>query len=276
MGAIWGTTWTDDGLGYRNLWFVLNVGTIPLPFVSLSDVLDRDLTFILVSTPSSPLSHHGHKLLLLAPVIEGLLGGWSTLQSATSAYLSDCTSSGSRAHIFSRFAGVFFIGFSLGPSIGAWLIQHPIPILASPGTDGRAAKTVTSVFWVAIACSFINFVLVLFVFPESLDKEKKDKAMREYVARTRGQSRGKARASEEGIREDREDAHGSNHGPAQTGSVITRFLEPLAVFLPVVVMDPTSPGRKRRDWSLTLLAASLIGYMLSMASPSSLCTSATN
>ena len=134
----------------------------------------------------------------------------------------------------------------------------------------------TSVFWVAIACSFINFVLVLFVFPESLDKEKKDKAMREYVARTRGQSRGKARASEEGIREDREDAHGSNHGPAQTGSVITRLLEPLAVFLPVVVMDPSSPGRKRRDWSLTLLAASLIGYMLSMASPSSLCTSATN
>lgn len=232
---------------------------------ALSDVLDRDLTFILVSTPSSPLSHHGQKLLLLAPVIEGLLGGWSTLQSATSAYLSDCTSSGSRAHIFSRFAGVFYIGFSLGPSVGAWLIQHPIPILASPGTEGGAAKTVTSVFWVAIACSFINFVLVLFVFPESLDKEKKEKAMREYVAR---QSRGKARASQEGIRDD---AHG-----AQTGSVISRFLEPLAVFLPVVVMDPTSPGKKRRDWNLTLLAASLIGYMLSTASPSSLCTSATH
>lgn len=219
-----------------------------------------DLIFILVSTPSSPLSHHGHKLLLLAPFIEGLLGGWSTLQSATSAYLSDCTSSGSRAHIFSRFAGVFYIGFSLGPSIGAWLIQHPIPILASPGTEGRAAKTVTSVFWVAIACSFINFVLVLLVFPESLDKEKKDKAMREYVARTRGTSRGKARASEEGIRDERDDVH---ERPAQTGSVISKLLEPLAVFLPVVVMDPTSPGRKRRDWSLTLLAASLIGYMLS-------------
>ena len=110
------------------------------------------------------------------------------------------------------------------------------------------------------------------MFPESLDKEKKEKAMREYVARTRGQSRGKARASEEGIRED---AHGSNHGPAQTGSVISRFLEPLAVFLPVVVMDPTSPRKKRRDWNLTLLAASLIGYMLSTASPPSLCTSAT-
>jgi hypothetical protein len=87
------------------------------------------------------------------------------------------------------------------------------------------------VFWVAIACSFINFILVLFVFPESLDKEKKEKAMREYVARMRGQSRGKARASEEGIREDRDDAPGGNHGPAQAGGVISRFFRaPCGIF----------------------------------------------
>jgi MFS family permease len=72
-----------------------------------------DLTFILASTPSSPLSSHGHKLLLIAPVIEGLLGGWSTLASATSAYISDCTSSGSRAAVFSRFTGVSYLGFGV-------------------------------------------------------------------------------------------------------------------------------------------------------------------
>lgn len=73
----------------------------------------RDLLFILASTPSSPFYSHGYKLLLIAPVIEGLLGGWSTIQSGTSAYISDCTSAGSRAAIFSRFTGVSFLGFSV-------------------------------------------------------------------------------------------------------------------------------------------------------------------
>ncbi|KAG6879545.1 hypothetical protein C0992_001550 [Termitomyces sp. T32_za158] len=84
-----------------------------------------DFTYILVSTPSSPFAAHGQGLLILASIIEGVFGGWSALQSATHAYLSDCTSSGSRAHIFSRFAGVFYIGSSVGPSVGGYLIQHP-------------------------------------------------------------------------------------------------------------------------------------------------------
>lgn len=44
-----------------------------------------DLTFLLVSTPGSLLASHGHKFLVVGPFVEGLLGGWSTLQSATSA-----------------------------------------------------------------------------------------------------------------------------------------------------------------------------------------------
>jgi MFS family permease len=82
------------------------------PTLSLTYAVS-DLTMILASTPSSPLSAHGHKLLLLAPVIEGLLGGWSTLQSATFAYISDCTSSGSRASLFSRFTGVSYLGLGV-------------------------------------------------------------------------------------------------------------------------------------------------------------------
>ena len=47
--------------------------------------------------------------------------------------------------------------------------------------------------------------------------------------------------------------------------IIGHFLSPLAVFLPVMVLDP-SGLRKRRDWSLTLLAGGLFGYMLSTVS----------
>ncbi|KAJ7475891.1 major facilitator superfamily domain-containing protein [Mycena latifolia] len=215
-----------------------------------------DLIFILSSTPSSPLSSHGHKLLLIAPVIEGLLGGWSTLASATSAYISDCTSSGSRASVFSRFTGVSFLGFGLGPILGGWLIRHPIAFLTGPPHPGQPqAQSVTSVFWVAVCCSFVNLFLVLFVFPESVTQEQRDLAS--------GKGKGKARdhTSGNGALEDVAEETADGEAPASTG-VISRFLRPLAIFLPVPVFVDGST-RKRKDWSLTLLACAMFGYMLS-------------
>ena len=88
--------------------------------------LFRDLIFILVSTPHNLLATHSHKLLVLAPIAEGLLGGWSSFSSANTAYIADCTSPGSRATIFARFTGVLSLGLALGPVIGAWLIRNPI------------------------------------------------------------------------------------------------------------------------------------------------------
>ncbi|KAF5382009.1 hypothetical protein D9615_004376 [Tricholomella constricta] len=213
-----------------------------------------DLTFILVSTPSSPFSAHGHKLLVLAPIVEGLLGGWSTLSSATSAYLSDCTSSGSRAYIFSRFAGVFYIGLSAGPSIGGYLIRNPL--WKSERTDG--ALSVTCVFWVAIICSFVNFVLVLFVFPESLDKVKRQRALAEH--HVKASVKGKARADDAEIDGQGSGASGEERAEARQG-IVRSFLKPLALFLPAVVYE--GGVRKRRDWSLTFLAAALFGSTLS-------------
>lgn len=219
-----------------------------------------DLTFILVSTPGSPLAQHGHKLLLMAPVIEGLLGGWSTLQSGVSAYLSDCTSPGSRAHIFSRFQGVVYLGFAAGPSIGGWLIQHPF----GPGISGRAdqGKVVTTVFWVAIACSFFNLLMMIFVFPESLNKKKMERA----AEAARAGAVGEFAAGPSGSCE----AQNVVQESVATAGIVARFLSPLAVFLPVMVLDPSPNGlgsRKRRDWSLTVLAVALFGFMLSTVSP---------
>ncbi|KAJ7126951.1 major facilitator superfamily domain-containing protein [Mycena epipterygia] len=213
-----------------------------------------DLIFILASTPSSPLSSHGHKLLLIAPVIEGLLGGWSTLQSATSAYISDCTSSGSRASVFSRFTGVSFLGFGFGPLIGGWLISHPIAFLTGPPHAGQPrAQSVASVFWVAIGCSFINLCLVLFVFPESITQEQRDLAC--------GKNKGKARDQPAGALVSVEETAEDEEAPANTG-IIRNFLSPLALFLPVPIFVDGS-ARKRKDWSLTLLAGAMFGYMLS-------------
>ncbi|KAJ7170723.1 hypothetical protein C8R43DRAFT_980730 [Mycena crocata] len=211
-----------------------------------------DLVFILASTPSSPLSSHGHKLLLVAPIIEGLLGGWSTLQSATSAYISDCTSSGSRASVFSRFTGVTFLGFGLGPILGGYLIRHPIAFFTGLPHPGQPqAQSVTSCFGVAVFLQFINLCLVLFVFPESVSKEQRDIAS--------GKGKGKARATNPSTLIDV--AEEPTESPASAG-IIRKLLSPLTIFLPVSIFVDGST-RKRKDWSLTLVACSMFGYMLS-------------
>lgn len=290
-----------------------------------------DLVFILTSTPHLPFPlswfsytsklNHAHHLLLLAPLVEGLLGGWSTLQSATSAYISDCTSPGSRAQIFSRFTGVFYLGFSFGPVIAAWLIRHPdlfnLPGTSAPGKHlvdltGKTAaqrQTVTAVFWVAVICSLANFFLVLFLFPESLTKERQEQARRVQGSST-SPSSSSPDALGAGKRQDPpkplrlpvtgvEDADGvgigaimdvdeitspitpsaSSHffmpndsaaptatSPEEPEGFFMSFMRPLAVFLPVYVDMPTRNGltvRRRKDYSLTLLACALLAWMLS-------------
>ncbi|KAJ7638346.1 hypothetical protein FB45DRAFT_902565 [Roridomyces roridus] len=195
-----------------------------LAFATLGLFL-TDIVFIIASSPSSPLYSYSHTLVLIAPVVEGLLGGWSSTQSAASAYISDCTSSGSRASVFSRFTGVSFLGFSLGPIISTFIIQHPISFLRGQG------MSVTPVFWVAATGSFINLFLAFFVFPESLSRDKQ-RASRASYANT------------------------------ELRSFLRGFFGPLSVFLPATIAVEGST-RKRKDWSLTILAGVLLTYFLS-------------
>ncbi|KAJ3926366.1 MAG: major facilitator superfamily domain-containing protein [Lentinula lateritia] len=224
-----------------------------------------DLTFILVATPGSPLAAHGHKLLVIAPIIEGLLGGWSTLQSATSAYVSDCTSPGSRATIFSRFNGVFFLGFSIGPVIGGWIIRNGIPGIDRIGTINKQGKSVTEVFWLAICLSFMNFLLTTFLFPESLSKEQQDKAKLAHDG-DGPDAKGKSRSDNGSMSTNASSTHGPGESRAapRKSSTLGRVFSPLALFLPVVITETTNTGiRKRKDWSLTFLAMAMFLYMLS-------------
>ncbi|KAI0259888.1 major facilitator superfamily domain-containing protein [Gloeopeniophorella convolvens] len=200
--------------------------------VSTFGLFLTDLTFILVSTPSSPLSHHGHKLLLLAPIAEGALGGYATLQAAISAYISDCTSDGSRAHIFSRFAGVSYTGLALGPTLGAFLIRHPLLQAQSTSPQHRGTQSVTTVFWAAIACSLVNFLLAALVIPESMDKA------RQRVAQ-------KGRSSTPVVQ--------------KKPNLKKRLLGPLAIFAP---RKRILNGRTQKDWSMSWLAVSTFSLLL--------------
>lgn len=198
----------------------------------------------MVSTRHTIFSRHGQLVLIIAPIIEGLLGGWSTLQGATSAYISDCTSDGSRAHVFSRFGGVFFLGLSLGPTIGAFFIRHPILSGGHPAKGvGSNVKDVTSVFYVAATCSLVNLLLVLFVFPESLDKKKaKQAALARHLV--------SSGASESDV----------TPSGAEL-SHLERLLSPIALFVPKKI--PLPGGGTKRDWSLTILTSVLFTFLLS-------------
>lgn len=217
-----------------------------------------DLTFILVSTPHSPFAAHGHKLLIISPIVEGLLGGWSTLQGATMAYVSDCTSDGSRAQIFSRFSGVFYLGFSVGPMIGAYLIRHPLfSSPSSPSSSGpvlhNGQPTVTSVFYVAAMCSFINLLLVLFLFPESISKRRTQSGKPAVPAPA-------PIAVPEPGREATESSDPHRASSVKQGWNMRRLLGPLALLAPKKM--PRPEGGYRTDWSLFILGFSLFMFLL--------------
>jgi MFS family permease len=186
--------------------------------------IHSDLAFAFASTTSSPLSRHGHKFLLFASFVEGILGSQATIHAAVSAYVSDCTSDGSRAHIFSRFSGVSYVGFSIGPALGAFLIRHPLLQIQSFGRQHRAMHSVTAAFGAAILFSTINLLLIL-IIPESLDKAKQRAAQKV-------DDPDRATQSESSLKE--------------------RLLTPLAIFAPRKTMVN---GRMREDWSMPWLAA---------------------
>ena len=142
-------------------------------------------------------------------------------------YVSDCTSDGSRSHIFSRFTGTFYLGFAFGPAIGALLMKHAhrLPFIG-------ASQPITAVFYIATLCSLLNFLLSTFLFPESLTK-----ATAKRIATNPTE----------------------DHHDIQSQGFIKDMLSPLKVFLPA----RTARGK---DWSLTLLATSLFIFFLSAVS----------
>ena len=50
-------------------------------------------------------------------------------------------SDGSRAHIFSRFS---YVGFTLGPALGAFLIWHPLPQIQTFGQKHHEMHSVAA------------------------------------------------------------------------------------------------------------------------------------
>jgi hypothetical protein len=130
--------------------------------------------------------------------------------------------------------GVSYVGFSLGPTLGALFIRYPLPQIQSFGGHHRQIHSVTAAFWAAILFSSISLILTLLVIPESLNK-------------TRRQMAQKASAPAPAMQND--------------AGLKKRFLAPLAVFAP---QRRIVNGRMQEDWSMPWLATGL--FLLLLAS----------
>ena len=194
--------------------------------------LVTDLTYTLVY--SLLRNHKGaYWFLLIAPLFEGLLGGTLNLfvvpafqlkpatgLSAASAnihaYVADCTDPARRSRVFSIYLGLVYIGVAVGPALGSLLI--------------RQSGDLQTVFFYAFSTHFIFASMVWFVVPESLAPTQLSKAKAAY-SESKAQSSGGVLAH------------------------IESFLAPLKLFTPVTVAKGDNQLKRRKDWSLTLLAA---------------------
>ncbi|KAF5389821.1 hypothetical protein D9757_003673 [Collybiopsis confluens] len=192
--------------------------------ISVFGVLLTDATFILVYYRSRSLPG-GYWFLLLGPLVEGSLGGFTTAGAVMHAYLADTTTLATRSRIFSMNLGLIFVGFALGPTLGGLLI--------------RFTRQTISVFYAASCSHLIYAFMVWFIVPESNSKPKMQ------LARAKYQEEIDLRRTREG------------RGPSVRTKRLFSFLSPLAVFSPVSVSETGNPLKPaRRDWNLTLLALS--------------------
>ncbi|KAJ3851635.1 major facilitator superfamily domain-containing protein [Lentinula lateritia] len=191
--------------------------------ISVFGILITDVNFILVYYFSRSLPG-GYWFLVLGPLIEGSMGGFTTAIATIHAYLADTTTSASRSRMFSMNLGLLFIGFALGPTLGGLLI--------------RFTQQTIYVFYVGALIHMMYAFMIWFIVPESNSQRKMQRARAKYQEELEQSQRAREGA-----------------GILIRAKRLFSFLTPLAVFNPVPVSEnPLKPPRQ--DWSLALIALS--------------------
>ncbi|BGO95714.1 hypothetical protein NBRC10512_007413 [Rhodotorula toruloides] len=250
-------------------------GRKPVLLLALCGTLAMDAVFLLTVHYHHILSYN---FLLLGPFLDGLVGGWSTAQATTSAYLSDVTSAGSRARVFSAIGGLMFGGFAFGPILGSLLITH---------TDGN----VLAPFYAALAVHVVYLAVMAVVLPESLGEERRKAARERWIEERKVEAEAE-RAEDEHDRQTLSLTRRTTKKARRVLAKQLRFLRPLSLLLPkprsdasVAEEDRTNiewgagmevyehpeevwrrrEGKRGRDWGLTKIAMAYASYMMIIA-----------
>ncbi|KAF9894080.1 hypothetical protein FE257_009053 [Aspergillus nanangensis] len=105
-------------------------------------------------------------IVLISAIVEGIGGSFTTMIALTTSYASDCTSSEKRSVAFGYVYGSIFIGVALGPLIAALLIKR--------------FGTILSVFFGSVCLNTVFLLVVLFIIPESLSKQRQRSAREKH------------------------------------------------------------------------------------------------
>lgn len=173
--------------------------------------------------------------------------------AAINAYIADVTLPRDRSRLFSLGAGLLFVGMAFGPTIGAVLV--------------RATRMTMVVFYLATVLHALLALYVWVIVPESLSKSaqlaNRQRAERTRVERIREEDQA---ALVQDLQENRKASFVKILGRTQ---IVSSFLSPLSILAPVTI-ENTGSGKKRKDWSLTLIAAGFGCSMLVLVSLASL------
>ncbi|KAI0305500.1 major facilitator superfamily domain-containing protein [Multifurca ochricompacta] len=198
--------------------------------LTMFGALFMDFVYILVSDATTVFGRHGEAFIIVAPLVEGILGAQSTYNGITHAYVTDCTPDGSRAKIFATMQGMLNIGMASGPWLNG-LILH-----------AYTGSTSISLFVLAIVIAVTNLSFVLLILPESLPP-----------------SRRLSRALSLVDHQSQRRHNGVAHRIGKTmRNVALQFLRPATLFIPQKL-----EGRRGHDWNLTLTGMALFFYVLS-------------
>ncbi|CAG8569639.1 5959_t:CDS:2, partial [Scutellospora calospora] len=133
--------------------------------LAIAGLIIFNLAIILVGHFSESL---GLIVLIIGVLIDGFLGGFSSLAAVLYSYAADCTVPEQRRVIFGFMQGALYLGLSLGTMVGGEIVEFTNNLL--------------SVFYVSITISILFFLFVLFILPESLSKERQLDNQRRQLA----------------------------------------------------------------------------------------------
>ena len=156
--------------------------------------------------------------------------------------ISDCTSPGSRAGIFSLLMGILFGGIAVGPAISSFLIQVTGKLLAP--------------FWAVAIVHGLQALYCVLILPESLSKRK------QRDARKRREE--KQQEQQEKFQEEAWKAQREGYGASKRATLaLKRASRPLAgVFAPIALLGPRSTSQGTWDWSLPMVALASAFYSM--------------
>ncbi|KAF6763813.1 major facilitator superfamily domain-containing protein [Ephemerocybe angulata] len=205
----------SDRTGRRTLFYIATFGA-----------LCGNAVFILVNYFGKSLPG-GYWWLLLAPLLEGLLGGMAASVVAFASYVSDTTTEQTRSRTLSIKYGIHWTGVSLGPLLGSLAL--------------RVTGDIVSLFYIAVALQATLLLYVKFIMLEPLSEERQ----------------GLARANWKLYRDQGKQA---TEGQGWLGKLWSSFLpivRPLSVILPVKKRGSSPSSKPRRDWNLFLAVTSI-------------------